>query len=359
MTQPTQEDLLGYLLGALDAEQERAIQQSIDLNPQLEEQLLELKSTLAPLELLATPTGSQPGLARRTVEMLALYQNAAEALETTPSEPSNLSSTGSRLELPRTTLATSSTNRQRMSPATHRPDRPLRSGWSINDFLVLAAGLAVLAAIGFPALSYSRFAADRSDCQSNLVSLNKAFQEYSDINGGKFVAIPLSGNRAVSGIFAPALKEAGLLENDDLLACAGSDRSNPVHIPTFDTLDNATGPQLAYLQQTMSGDYGYALGYLQGDVYVPPQDLGRSNAILLADRPSPANEGFASQNHRGAGQNCLFEDGHWEFVTGFAYGEDPIYKNDLNVVAAGIHLNDIVIGASHNHPVHFQTAIMK
>ena len=350
MTQPTQEDLLGYLLGALDAEQERAIQQSIDLNPNLEDQLLELKSALAPLELLDTPTGTRPGLARRTIEMVAAYQNSVEEAGGPPN------SWPIRSERAKPWAQEPALGQTTMSPTT---DRQLRPGWSVNDFLVLTAALAVLAAICFPALSYTRFVADRSACQANFVPLSKAFQEYSDINGGKFVAIPLSGNQAVSGIFAPTLKETGLLEDDNLLACAGSDRSTPVHVPALETIDQATGPQLAYLHQTMSGDYGYALGYLQGDVYMPPQNLGRSNAILLADRPSPANEGFTSQNHRGVGQNCLFEDGHWEFVTGFAYGDDPIYKNDLNVVAAGVHLNDNVIGASYNHPVHFQTAVMQ
>ena len=38
--QPFQEDLLGYVLGALDADQQEAVQKLIDENPQLEDCLL-------------------------------------------------------------------------------------------------------------------------------------------------------------------------------------------------------------------------------------------------------------------------------------------------------------------------------
>ena len=72
MKQPSQEELLGYVLGALDAQEQRNVQQLIDQNPELEEQLLEIKNSLLPLDCLDT-SGPRPGLARRTCEMVACW----------------------------------------------------------------------------------------------------------------------------------------------------------------------------------------------------------------------------------------------------------------------------------------------
>ena len=74
MNNPSKEDLLGYVLGALDADQQQQVQQSIDQDPQIEDDLLEIKTSLAPLELLENGSGSRPGLARRTCESLAILQ---------------------------------------------------------------------------------------------------------------------------------------------------------------------------------------------------------------------------------------------------------------------------------------------
>ena len=86
---PSKEDLLGYALGALDANQQLLVQQSIDQDANIEEQLIEIKASLAPLELLEGGSGARPGLARRTCEMLATVQKEArrESTASPLSEP--------------------------------------------------------------------------------------------------------------------------------------------------------------------------------------------------------------------------------------------------------------------------------
>ena len=64
MKHPSQEDLLGYVLGALDAQEQRDVQQLIDADPELEEKLLEIRSSLGPLDFLDGTAGPRPGLAR-------------------------------------------------------------------------------------------------------------------------------------------------------------------------------------------------------------------------------------------------------------------------------------------------------
>ena len=71
MKQPSQEDLVGFVLGALDATEQNQIQDMIDNDPHLEEQVVELKNSLMPLEAINNPVGPPVGLARRTCEFVA------------------------------------------------------------------------------------------------------------------------------------------------------------------------------------------------------------------------------------------------------------------------------------------------
>ncbi len=345
MKNPSQEDLLGFVLGALDADQQTEVQQLVDQDPQLEEQLLDIKSSMAPLELLDEVPSGRPGLARRTCEMLAAIQKE-EQLRKQSVEPALTMDSPAPEEVPNPLAAPGLTMAQTNSYLG-------RSSWSLNDVLVLAASLAVLAALLFPAISYSRYHADRTACQSNFSSLGQAFLSYSEIHDGTFMEIPMNGNLAVAGSFAPILKDAGLIEDDSVFACAGANRKTPVRIPTCEQIENSSGDYLGYLHRTMSGDYGYSLGYVVGEQYKVPQQ-GGGNLIIAADQPSPNLEGHRSANHRGVGQNCLFEDGHVEYVAGHAFGDDPIYKNDYDLVAPGANSGDCVIGASFHSPRHFQ-----
>ena len=86
MNPSSQDDLLGYLLGALDAQEQRDLQQKIDNDPALEESLLDLKAALVPLDSLDAK-GYRPGLARRTCEAVANWDtdSATCLLYTSPS----------------------------------------------------------------------------------------------------------------------------------------------------------------------------------------------------------------------------------------------------------------------------------
>ena len=81
MKTPSQEDLLGYVLGALDAQEHRDLQQQIDENPEIEDHLLQIKNSLLPLDCLDT-AGPKTGLARRTCEAIANWQKDADASHT-------------------------------------------------------------------------------------------------------------------------------------------------------------------------------------------------------------------------------------------------------------------------------------
>ncbi|MCH2398031.1 MAG: hypothetical protein MK364_02895, partial [Pirellulales bacterium] len=64
-------DLLGYLLGALDADERVAIEQQLKIDPQLREQLREYQARLCLLGMSDQDRDPPGGLAERTVHAMA------------------------------------------------------------------------------------------------------------------------------------------------------------------------------------------------------------------------------------------------------------------------------------------------
>ncbi len=364
MNKPSQEDLLGYMLGALEPHETVRVQKMVDASPELERDLLELKTTLAPLELLDEPAGSPPGLARRVCQSIASSRRMMPS-GIVVSEPVFA---GSVLAGP-----------ARLSAECDDVGGPGRGSWSLSDLMVACTAAAIVGAILLPAISLSRFNSRVTACQGNLQCLFHSMISYAEMNDGEFIKIPDSGALSVAGCFGPILKNAGLLENDNLLACAGvagnifaagntpettltsatltsaSLTASPaVEIPTLDQIQAAAGsiPQTLALQKKMGGHYGYALGHADNGIYRAPRSMGRANYALLSDSPT-TNNGYtrSSSNHGPSGQNVLFEGGRVAFVTSPIIGTDEVFLNDLGMVAPGIHNADSVVAPSYVHPI--------
>ncbi len=324
MKQPSQEDLLGFVLGALDAAEQKQIQQLIDNDPFLEEQVVELKNSLLPLEAIDTPVGPPVGLARRTCEAVAIAAKHSDSFAPQVASASNF--------------------------ASQQDERSgLRSSWSISDLLVGCGLVLVFGAILFPALAASRYNSRVAACQKNLSDLGSAFITFSDIHEGDFPKIPAEGNMSVAGCYAPILKDVGLVTSDSTFLCAGqgSDRKATPMIPTIAMVNNSNcALQLHQFHRQMGGDYGYSLGHTENGSYLPASRMGRSHFVLLADSPSVNNSQRMSSNHSGRGQNVVFEDGRVEFINGGSIGEDAVFENNMGVVAPGADRFDSVVGPS-------------
>ncbi len=358
-----QEELLGYVLGALDATEERDIQQKIEQDSELQNQVQRIRDCLLPLEALETPTGMRPGMARRTCEWVAGVDKDPGLAEPYQIEDTNhiksfFGDVAGSQATPIVATEKSSTTDVESVILPHAPqfseDAKFQllhpSTWSLTDALAGVAMLAIVSSILFPAISYQRYNSRRLSCQNNMQQIGNALLKYSDINDGKFVEIPSQGRLSASGYFAPALMNAGLIEDDRVFSCAGLGQSAPVHIPSIAQIKLATGSQLEHLRRTMSGNYGYSLGYQMEDRYHPLTNRGLTNTVLVADMPSLNQPGRHSINHGSWGQNCLFGDGHIEFIRGSSLGEDAIFVNDYGVVAPGTSEYDSVIAPSHLSP---------
>ncbi len=370
-----QEELLGYVLGALDATEERNIRQKIESDPSLREEVQRLQASILPLDHLDNSLRPQPGLARRTCEWVATATKIPDTMEAhyVPDHLAELASSAklntplSPAELPAEEISSAeiaahvgSVSGQSLLHDDNADNRVMLSEgrfqllhphtWSFSDALAGIAIIAVMGSMLFPALSYQRYNSRKMACQDNLRRVGQALLKYSDINGGKFVAIPSAGRLSASGYFAPVLKDAGLVEDDSVFNCAGLAVDTPVHIPSIAQLESANDCQLEHLKRNMSGHFGYSMGYSDGKKYQPLSNSGLTNTVLVADMPSVNKPGRRSINHGSWGQNCLFGDGHVEFIKGDSVGEDAIFVNDYGIVAPGISPRDSVIAPSHLSP---------
>lgn len=359
MSRPTCEQLLGYLLGALDSKECVDIERALADSPEVAAEFEKLRSSLGTVGLLEEPETVEPPLclAARTCEFVeariesfaaetvSLKAIAADAL--TAADEVHAAPHKSR---PKVTL----------SPVT----RAEVSGYSMRKLDLIVAGCVILvgAALCFPLLATSSFQANVVSCQNHLRQLSLALQSYSDLQtDGAFPHVAASGPRSVAGVYAPTLLTNKLIESPRTFFCPGNPQlaasmSRKFRIPTLDELDVASEPQLTEYHNTMGGSYGYNLGYNQGENVLPPRNSRRPNYALLADAPHDSQPGRVSTNHDRRGQNVLFEDGQVRFVKlaskpGSQTALDDPFHNRLGLVAAGIDMNDAVIGRSSDHPL--------
>ena len=325
MNQPTREDLLGYLLGSLDADEHQRVESYVKEDPEVDQDLHVLKCQLQPLSVLESEPAVPPaGLARRTCESIALRDPV---------------------------------HRRRPASASlsHAAPGQLRfsRGSSIGDLVLGAVCCAILAAIILPSIASARFESRVLACQNRLREIGFAMLNFSEIADGDFVPIRNSGNLNVAGAYAPTLLDAGLIEDKSAFYCPGVyQEPRTGGIPTLEEIAWASGSDLQRMQSRMGGDYGYSLGYLEGRTYRPPRVGSDGYNVIMADQPSHDLAGRSSRNHGGRGQNVLCGDLQVKFISSCTLTPDgdPIYLNRHGLVAAGVNADDIVIGRGTDSP---------
>ncbi|MBC8355698.1 MAG: DUF1559 domain-containing protein [Planctomycetes bacterium] len=322
MNDRIREQLLGYLLEALDDSERIEVEQQLAANPALHDELESLALTLEPLAETYEEFEPPAGLAERTCSLIT----------------------------ERTTVAPAGKYLHPAMPAEVRG----RNRLSIADVVVMAGICLAGAMLFFPAISQSRYAARLQACQNNLRQLGFALVDFSEKAGhGHFPEVPVEGNRAVAGIYAPVLLDAGYLTDESSIICPSSalaQRKDVWEVPSLDEIDQASGRTLVLIQRSIGGSYGYNLGVVIDGRHRAPRNLGRASFALMADAPSLQLVGHSRSNHGGSGDNILYEDGHIRYVVeSSAEGDDP-FVNRLGWLEAGIDINDAVVASSPTPP---------
>lgn len=346
MTETPREQLLGYLLDALEDDEQTDIEKILNDDAELQREMAVLNRALSPLDASRREFSPPPGLAARTCVSVAENVAGGDADAQTAAP------------LAGAVAAAAETQPAGHAPMMHPVDAPpCRSGRARWQDSIMAVGIMVAACgLLFPAIQDSREQARLMSCQNNLREIGTSLASYSDNNNGYFPKVPQRGNLAAAGIYAPRLMKDGYLPNIHQVVCPGSALADEkdFSIPTIDELQSASDPgRLAAMQSRMGGSYGYSLGHIKDGVYQHTKNLRRPNFAIMADSPSQTCPTHQSCNHGGNGQNVLFEDGHVEFLPttrplGLA---DDVFTNDDGQVAAGIHPDDSVIGSSPTAPI--------
>lgn len=323
------EDLVGYLLDALDEPDARRVETALadpGSGPQLRRELETLRLAVKPLARDRRPESPPAGLATRTLQ----FVHAQTAVEDSPRS----------LPMPAS----------RMSPVN---DEGHARGRAWLDRAIIAATAIAASVLVAPLLLDAIGDSRARRAERNLHRLSGALQGYAESHG-MYPTPPGSGPLSRAGLYAPTLvSERRLVVDDGTLLCPDGTlaRSGTFRVPSLEELKAAVGtPRFEELVRTMGGDYGYTLGHRDaaGDLQ-PNRNLRRGHHPIVADAPDESGE--TSDNHPDGVHHILFEDGRVQRLLPDAlHRDDHLYRNHRGKVAAGVDPEDAVIGDSHHAP---------
>jgi prepilin-type processing-associated H-X9-DG protein len=321
------ENLVGYLLDTLDADERRNVETFLRGHPDARRRLRRLKQMLQPLSADLDPIDPPPDMWIRTLARVAEYQCH---------------------QLP-------------IAPLTRGARSPIasRAWWRRPDVVVAACLLMCFSLLIPSGVNHLRYYHHRAACMNNLRTFYVALSEYSERNNGCLpnVAEPPAPCN-VAGIFVPILQECALLGDNVWVSCPTDGRRPPIALSLHEA--QALNPiEFARYAPVLAGSYAYTLGYRDESGYhgvrLDANQPNNEHFPVMADQPpltifqgDPGN----SPNHGGSGQNVLYLDGHCAYRTTRTVGVagDDIYVNDDNQVAAGKSRWDAVLANSAAHP---------
>jgi hypothetical protein len=325
-----EQNLVGYLLGALDGDAQRQVEDYLKTDPAAQGQLDTLRRALAPLEVDKEEIAPPAGLAFRALSRVAEYRCRPQPeSESVPAPPPVL----------------------RMRSGGYE-----RRWWRRADVLVAASLFLVLTGLGSSFIFRAR---ERQQanlvCQNNLRQFHEALWSYSDGRDGYFPPIPEKAPYNVAGMFVPQLVSTGHLGTNASLRCPGNG-DKPCPKFSLEDLQKMAPEEFEKASHKLAGCYAYSLGYrdptgqycpLRRDPSHP--DLNDDLLPIMADKPDEARGN--SPNHGGA-QNVLYVGGNVRYCTTPNVGvdEDNIYLNKEGKVAAGVNRWDTVLGRSADRP---------
>jgi hypothetical protein len=358
------EDLLGYLLSALDPHEMRRVDQRLSEEPQLREELAKVEHSLR-------------------------FLDEAVAAEEVVEPPADLISR-TLARIPDRELLSShaaATGTVQTGAAIHpvaAPPSSARSSW--GDLVVGALAVAALVALGLPTVARMRSQARNTACQDNLRRLGLAFSQY--VLREKDAHLPQlaeSGVEAFAGIYAVRLADSGLLSDASLRWCPDTElpRAEPQTTqrqrsePWKARAEFAPVPQLVmgkdlkaaaqsgdvallrWLQQVAGGHYAYSLGVVDENRYQAPQYEGRASFPILGDAPIAGHQlcdavdvSKLRWSHGGRGANLLYEDGsvrHLQVSTMLGIPDHP-FVNHRGSIEAGVNIDDASLATSSRPP---------
>jgi prepilin-type processing-associated H-X9-DG protein len=391
------EDLLGYLLSALEPHEMRRIDQRLQEDPLLREELAKVQrmlndfdQTVGENDLVELP----PDLISRTLDSI----DAAETIESGGAGFANAIApdTGQTV----TAGVSHSLFSGDSAISGMRPERLLpsknRQTWA--DMLVSALAAAAILALAFPVVARYRGEARKMACQNNLRQLGVAIGDYVLARtDSRLPQVAESGHEAFSGMWELHLTDRGLLTDPSLRWCAdgevpdeecprnceetqlvlygeaaiGSKSSNRggtvfSRVGSHDLINSehlmdaafrGDIELLKFIQRIAGGHYAYNLGVIENGKYQTPRHEGRASFAVMGDMPIAGRHSADGVDvttlkwHHGEGANILYEDGSVRHVRPRSIDVyDHPYTNHRGSISAGVNIDDASLGPSWYAP---------
>ncbi len=333
MAENVSEQLLGYLLGALEDDEQQNLREQLSRDENLRRELALLRELIRPLERTRQGDAPPPQLAQRTCRFVAAR---AEELKSPRNErpvpAGSLHDLGEDLSL---------------------GGDPSRFSWFD---LAAAAGILVAASLLlFPALQVGRNEARINACAHNLALLRQSLAQYGDAFAGFMPSAPPDSRLSVAGGFASILRTNGYLSDLHVLLCPSSPAAaRPgFDVPTVDYIQAMPeGRELQELLASLGGGYSMSYGYMENGRFHALRSEGGSHFALVSDSPSPDPPHFRTFSH-GSGVNVLYQSGAVCFVTRPCASpeSDHIFLNAAGEIGLGLNRYDAVIPPAGATPI--------
>jgi len=339
------ENLIGYLLDALDSAEQDAVETQLRTNPSDVRRLDQLRHTLAPLASDRDQEVSPPvDLAFRTISRLAAHLAHHEP-QSVESDPGTILAVAQAMEadyVPEPHPLAFPTAPLSLHRAPREEPESRAVGGRLRPDLIVACGIALFAG-GLILSGIGKLRAQNQVlvCQSNLRTLHTGLAGYADTHDGKYPQIGTETN-PTADTFIAALADAGQVP-PGFRSCCPADPAAP---PASSTpLTSPVG-------------YTYNLGYrtptnelmgLRRNSGSEEHDLVPISSDYPTAKAAPAAGPVCPHT---AGMNVLYAGGNVRHSASPLIGPngDDIYRNKFGRVAAGADVSDVVLGRPGDRP---------
>jgi len=317
------EQLMDYLLDALNKSERDLVQARLRQDPAFRRELASARLQVAQIQAARRPFAPPPGLAQRTCDFVFAQARRLQA---------------------------EVAKRWAMTPYSSIPGWAGRVRWI--DMAVTATILVMAALIVLPAVRVGRLQARLASCEADLREVSLALAGYQQGRNAQPTEVSSEGRLANASFYGPVLVRNGFLasprrlNNSELLLV----NNRRLRVPTVEDLQLACERQAARLRVRYHAGGSYPCNFGPPDriVLVPAKNLPQPVAVLPANN-SPADLAPEHQqlDRHEPDQSVAFDQGGVNLVPATpASPAEDIFANDYHLVSSEIPIDDAVIGGS-------------